>query len=221
MAYASEYRKRNLKITTFTILLATIKELMSKTFNGPIVFGQVCDVPNDEYFFVQNGSTHKVFCHLHQGGSALEVTRRGDIVMKEVIVTPPATGDQVVIIRESEKPTERAFTKAKMWVHANVWEKVAWAINFHKRYRAIGYENRINGQPQEENNQEIILAEGQLIGIVMVNPYRTDGKDQLSEKYTSYLGTREYSYKVRWERLGPDGLWVKCTDPRPRHEVKF
>lgn len=195
---------------------------MSKTFNGPIVFGLVSDVPNNEYFFVQNCLTHKVFCHLHQGGSALEVTRRGDIVMKaEMIMTPPATGDRVVIIRESENPTERAFTKAKMWVHAHVWEEVAWATNFHKRYRAIGYEHRINGQPRERNDQEINLAEDKLIGIVMVHPYRTNGLDQLSETYTSYLGTKEYSYKVRWERLGPDGLWVKCTDPRPRHEVKF
>jgi hypothetical protein len=141
--------------------------------------------------------------------------------MKTEIMAPPATGDQVVIIRESENPAEREFTKAKMWVYVSAWEKVAWATNFHKRYRAIGYEHRINGQPQKANNQEIVLAEDQLIGIVMVNPYTDDGKDQLSETYTSYLGTREYSYKVRWERLGPDGLWVRCTDPRPRHPINF
>lgn len=195
---------------------------MSKAFNGPIVFGQVSDVPNRDYFFVQNGSVKKVFCHLHQGGSALEVTRRGDIVMRaEMVMTPPAVGDQVVIIRESNNPAERAFTKAKMWVHGHAWKEVAWAINFHKRYRAIGYEHRINGQPREHTDQEITLTEDKLIGIVMVQPYRTGGLDQLGETYKSYLGGKEYSYKVRWERLGTDGLWVSCTDPRPQHLVKF
>ncbi len=195
---------------------------MSKTFIGPIVFGRVSHVPTNKYFFVQNGSPQNIFCNIHQGGSTLEVTRRGDIVMKdEEILLPPALDDQVVFIRESENPMDHGFTRAKMWVHADTWKKVAWATNFNKWYKAIGYKHRINDQPQEGDNREIILAKDKLIGIVMVNPYRSDGHDQLGETHVYQIGNRIHSYKVRWERLGPDGVWVKCDDPRPKHPVTF
>ncbi len=139
----------------------------------------------------------------------------------EGIMTPPAIDDPIVLIRESQDPTKENFTKAKMWVPGGAWEKVAWAINLHKLYKAIGYEHRINGQLLEDDNREIILVKDKLIGIVRANPYRTDGHDQLGETYTYHMGTKSHSYRTRWERFGPDGLWVRCDDPRLKHPVTF
>ena len=193
---------------------------MIKKFFGPMVFGQVCNIPiKQNYFFVGINKGNDLFCHKKRGVSTLEVTVRGDIVTRKCgDVSIPTLNDRIVIIRESNDPENNKFTKALMWVQDEIWDKVSWAINCHKRYRAIGYDYYIDGHRKKQENE---LIEDQLIEIVRVEPWKNCGYDKLGEMYCYETGKKKCSYKTRWECLGPDGSWTICLDPRARYPVTF
>jgi hypothetical protein len=166
---------------------------------------------------VTRGEPAKIFCHSGQGGTELDVTKGGHIVMRVTdAVYPPCKGEQLVLVRESDNASDWRYTKAARWVPIKLWQEVKWAMNAHETYRIVGYDHRVNGQFMPSTTREELVDQGTLLGIVKM--YNRDiNNDKLSPHYDSTLAGCKYTRKVRWERLCADGKWVECADPRPVH----
>ena len=190
---------------------------MTKNFGSTVVLATATDIPNGQFFFAQNGEPAKIFCHCGQGGTELDVTRNGHIVMRTMDdVFPPCKGEEVILIRESDCSKDWRYTKAARWVPIKIWQDVKWAMNAHETYRVVGYDHRVNGKFLPSTTREEMLAQDTLLGIVRM--YNRDNKDdKLSPCYGSTLLGCKYTRKIRWERLCSDGKWVECADPRPVH----
>ncbi|MFA6405031.1 MAG: hypothetical protein WCW03_03465 [Candidatus Paceibacterota bacterium] len=180
-----------------------------------IVEGTVSTVPSDVYFFTQNGSPAQIFCHRNEGGS-LRVTPAGQIVLDQNCdIDLPPIGDKVVLIRGSDRPSDRNFTKALRWAYASDWREVRWAVHAQTVFRATAYDHRNGGHFQGNTGHEVRLAEGRLIDLVNDNPRHQNGRDPLAENYSTSLAGKVLSYKTRWERIDTDGQLTECADPRP------
>lgn len=193
---------------------------MIKTFiadGSTLVTATVTKIPNGSYFFVKNGEPREIFCHCNQGGNELDVTRKGDIVMRvNDAVYPPSINEEVVLVRQSDCTSNPLYTKADRWVPITLWHEVKWAVNARETYRAIGYDHRVNGKFLSSTTHEELLIQGKLLEIT--KKYNRDSNtDELSAHYVSTFGGCKYTRKVRWERLCADGSWVECADPRPVH----
>lgn len=179
-------------------------------FNNGLVFAEVVNVPGEDYFFVKNGEPKNIMCHVRQGGR-LDITPNGRLViMKEGPLSLPCKGDRVVLIRESNNPGDRLYTKAKVWIREIEWHNVKWAVNIDNTYRAIGFNHRVNGQFTSTNKNEIVLVIGTLKEIIGMETRN------IKERYQSGVGDLNFSCEVRWERLAGDA-WVECLDPRPEN----
>ena len=181
-----------------------------------LVTARVTDVPNTDFFFVQNGDPAKIFCHCNQGGRL--TVKDNKLAIARDYVAPPPIGKEIVLIRESNTPGTRQYTKALMWVPVAEWENNRWVLNLDETYRAIAYDHRVNGRFTSKTKSEDQMVTGKLEEILIQFPRRDHG-DPCEENHLSQLGELKFSYRVRWERLCSDGLWVECADPRPKINV--
>ncbi len=181
-----------------------------------LVTATVTNIPASNFFFAQNGDPRGIFCHCNQSGKL--VVKGDKLAVERDYVTPPSVGEEVVLIRESYTPGTRGYTKAMMWVPVAEWENHRWVLNLNETYRAIAYDHRVNGKFTSQTKNENQLVIGKLEGILIQFPRRDHG-DPLEENHSSALGELNFTYKVRWERLCPDGVWVECADPRPKINV--
>lgn len=180
--------------------------------NG-LVFGQVAKIASPDYFFVQNGDPQQIFCHKNQGGKAT-VTSTGEIFLDQSVrPSEVATYEDVVLVRQSVDPSNRNFTKACSWMKSTDWNQVNWAVNAKKRYRAIAFNHRNNGQVT--SNPELILIENNLIDIINKAPRSSQRDPYLSGYSTQLTKNIILSYDVRWVRLEGSHSIIECADPRP------
>ncbi|MCX6719087.1 MAG: hypothetical protein NTZ38_01790 [Candidatus Taylorbacteria bacterium] len=178
-----------------------------------VVIATVVKIPTSEFFFVKNGEPKEILCHCNQGGN-LAVSDGGHLLFEQDRnrpVYPPSLEEEVVLIRQSNRPGDKEYTKAGMWVPESDWQRYGWAVNAHTTFRAFAHDHR-NGD-RVMSLAELKLTEGVLIDIVKQSPRQIDN-DPLQSGFTSKLGTMSLSYQVRWERLEPDDTWTKCADPR-------
>lgn len=189
--------------------------------NG-VVFAEVVKRPVDDtnplervYFFAKNGDPRDIWCGGIFGGE-LVVTNGGQIVLNQDFEPRiPQIGEKIVLIRGSENPEGRDYTKATRWATLENWNEVAWAVNAHVTYHAIASDHRNTGQFMSSTNKEITLVTGTLLSITRQYP-RDAHNDPLSEGHTSSVGKLKLSYQyVRWEKLEKNGCWTECGDPRP------
>ena len=179
--------------------------------NG-IVVARVVNAPNPYYFFAQNGDPAQIMCHINQGGEAV-VSDSGRLQFVPFIDSLPIAGKNVVLIRESQNPAEKSYTKASRWITEENWNQVSWAVNANTTYRAVAYNHRTDGHFQGNTRESVELANDRLLEIAKKNPRQSN--DPLGEKYSIEFAGHTLSYSVRWERLDGDGVWTECADPRP------
>lgn len=185
-----------------------------------LVYATVAVVPTADYFFVKNGEPRQIFCHCRQGGS-LQISREGRLSVELGEQTyPPSIGEKVVLIRESNNPSNRLYTKAGLWVKDEDWQESKWAVNIHRIYRATAHGHRHDGKYQSNTKSGVVLATDTLINIIANNPWHLSN-DPLKAHYSAEIGGHTLSYdEVRWERLEPDSTWTECGDPRS-HFAQF
>jgi hypothetical protein len=120
---------------------------------------------------------------------------------------------EVVVIRENQNPSSNEYTLAKLWVPLESWEDVEWFTRLNKKYRAIGSDHTVNGEPSTTLSENTIV-EGTLEDIIR----SASQKPGLgSHTYTCKLFGLTYKSKVTWEEQTPEEDWRPCNDPRPRH----
>ncbi len=187
---------------------------MIQTFNAScVVSAVVARVPSEMYFFAQNGAPRQIFCHARQGG-VLTVSSQGTLLLQNRAFSLPQVGERIILVRESNDPTTREYTKAGQWVREENWLAAQSLLASQVKYRAIAYSHRNNGHFQSNSKAEVELACASLAQIAN-KFHRGVDRDTLAEHYSTKLGTTVLSYTTRWERQEANGSWTKCADPRP------
>lgn len=180
-----------------------------------VTFATIQDVPaNKPYVFAKNSEPDKIFCHDYQSGR-LFVNRQGVILLRRGHTEQLCVqrGDTIVILRESDRPGEAGYTKARMWALADDWYNCMWALKAQVVYKATAYNHATNSRLTGAN--ETALACNKLFKLVNDHP-RGGDLDSLGDRFQTSVGGTTWSYSVRWEELQPDGsTWVACEDPRP------
>jgi hypothetical protein len=144
------------------------------------------------------------------------VTEQGRVFLINLgRIEKPTRGTQIVLVRNSEDPNHRNHTSAAGWILKADWNKVAWAVNARKTFKAVASGHRHNGKSQRNTGKDVTLVENTLLSINKEYPRRQDC-DPLSSGYQTKAAGVTYSYDtVIWYRRDPDGVWTECADPRP------
>ena len=187
---------------------------MIQTFNAScVVSAVVARVPSQMYFFAQNGAPRQIFCHARQGG-VLMVSPQGTLSLQSRNFPVPQVGERIILVRESNDPTTREYTKAGQWVREENWLAAQSLLASQVKYRAIAHDHRKNGLFKSNSRVEVELTCASLAKIAN-EFHRGVDRDTLAEHYSTKLGNTVLSYTTRWERQEANGSWTKCADPRP------
>jgi hypothetical protein len=171
----------------------------------------------NNFFFAQNGEPRHIMCHISDGG-ALSVTRGGQVVLSPNQCKVPKTDEEIVLIRVSNRPGTREFTKASRWAPASQWLAVQRALDTRTKYRAIAYNHRVNGKFQGNTGKQEELVSWSTANELNIAYPRGDKNDRFAPKRKVTIGSGKshmtLTCETRWERLNPDGTIVECSDPR-------
>lgn len=179
--------------------------------NDLAVEARVVTIPNDMYFFAENGDPNRrIRCHRNQAGD-LRIEGGKIIFVPDAKMFPTKPELEVVIIRVDQNPESSNYTLAQYWVPLESWQDVEWITRLKRIYRAVGSDHTVNDTATKVREHTII--EGTLEDLIrsrQVYPGLGSGT------YTSNLFGIKYQCKVSWEESCPDGSWKSCLDPRPK-----
>lgn len=173
--------------------------------------------PGNSFVFAVNGDPdHKIFCHKNQAYD-VAVNPSGFILAYRKLCEPGVDAARefipntpIVLVRESQNPGSKEYTRALIWTTALRWQTVAWAVKARKQYRVVGVNHRTNGV-RNSNQPEIEYANGILIDIMKKYP-RIPG-DGIAPTIHQTVGKLKLTADIVWY----DEHGTEVDDPRPRN----